>query len=175
MKINKPILIVMSAYFILEYNMPKCPFCNNEVKEEEAIFNTKTKRYYHPQCYDILLERKNLCDYICNLFGYKKPSVKAYQQMSSYYDRGVSYADMLLALKYFYEVKKGDISKSQGGIGIVPYILDEAKEFSTLEELKKKELIEKFERNAEEKKETLYIKVTERPNRDKKEIDINAL
>ena len=53
--------------------------------------------------------------------------------------------------------------------------VDEAKEFSTLEELKKKELIEKFERNAEEKKETLYIKVTERPNRDKKEIDINAL
>ena len=38
--------------------MPKCPHCNNEVKEEDAIYNTKTKRYYHEQCYNILLDRK---------------------------------------------------------------------------------------------------------------------
>ena len=43
---------------------------------------------------------------------------------------------MLLALKYFYEIKKRDINKSQGGIGIIPYVLDEAKEFATLEKIK---------------------------------------
>lgn len=155
--------------------MPKCPHCNNEVKEEEAIYNTKTKRYYHEFCYNTLLERKELIDYICELFNYKKPSVKVYQQMSSYYEYGTSYADMLLALKYFYEIKKGDINKSQGGIGIIPYVLEEAKEFATLEKIEQDKLIQKFEENNLEKKEIKYIHIAEQRNKQKKNIDINAL
>lgn len=156
--------------------MPKCPFCNNEVKEEEAIYNTNTKRYYHENCYNILLDRKKLINYICELFNYKKPSVKVYQQMSSYYERGISYSDMLLSLKYFYEIKKGDINKSQGGIGIIPYVLEEAKNFVTLEKIEQDKLIKKFEENSLEKKETKYIYITEqRNNKQKKNIDINAL
>ena len=155
--------------------MKKCPVCNNEVKEEEAIFNIKTKRYYHEKCYQILLDRKKLSDYICELFGYKKPSVKIYQQMTSYYNKGISYADMLLALRYFYEVKKGDINKSQGGIGIITYILEEAKEFVTLEKIEKDKLIQKFQDNEKNKKQTIYRHVVEFNNKNKKEIDINIL
>ena len=154
--------------------MPKCPHCNNEVKEEDAIYNTKTKRYYHEFCYNELLERKQLCDYVCELFSYKKPSVRIYQQMTSYHDKGVSYSDMLLALKYFYEIKKGDINKSQGGIGIIPYVLDEAKEFATLEKLEQDKLIAKFEEN-EQIKKIKIIKITEQHNKNKKQIDINSL
>ena len=154
--------------------MPKCPHCNNEVKEEDAIYNTKTKRYYHEFCYNELLERKQLCDYVCELFSYKKPSVRIYQQMTSYHDKGVSYSDMLLALKYFYEIKKGDINKSQGGIGIIPYVLDEAKEFATLEKIEQDKLIAKFEQN-EQIKEIKIIKVIEPHNKNKKQIDINSL
>lgn len=154
--------------------MPKCPHCNNEVKEEDAIYNTKTKRYYHEFCYNELLERKQLCDYVCELFSYKKPSVRIYQQMTSYHDKGVSYSDMLLALKYFYEIKKGDINKSQGGIGIIPYVLEEAKEFATLEKLEQDKLIAKFEQN-EQIKEIKIIKITEQRNKNKKQIDINSL
>lgn len=155
--------------------MPKCPHCNNEVKEEEAIYNTKTKRYYHEFCYNELLDRKKLCDYVCELFNYKKPSVRIYQQMANYYKHGVSYSDMLLALKYFYEIKKGDINKSQGGIGIIPYVLDEAKEFITLEKIEQNKLIQKFQVNAIEKKETLVVHVQEKEKRNKKNIDINSL
>lgn len=155
--------------------MPKCPHCNNEVKEEDAIYNTKTKRYYHEFCYNELLERKKLCDYVCELFNYKKPSVKIYQLMVNYYERGVSYTDMLLALKYFYEIKKGDINKSQGGIGIIPYVLDEAKEFAILEKIKQDKLIAKFETNAIEKKETIIVHIIERNNKQRKNIDINTL
>jgi hypothetical protein len=155
--------------------MPKCPHCNYEVKEEDAIYNTKTKRYYHEFCYNELLERKKLCDYVCELLNYKKPSVRIYQQMTNYYERGVSYTDMLLALKYFYEIKKGDINKSQGGIGIIPYVLDEAKEFATLEKIKQDKLIAKFETNAIEKKETIIVHIIERNNKQRKNIDINTL
>ena len=165
----------VSAYFVLEGVVPKCPYCNNEVKEEDAIYNTKTKRYYHELCYNILLERKQLVDYICELFNYKKPSVKIYQQMSNYYERGVSYSDMLLALKYFYEIKKGDINKSQGGIGIVPYVLEEAKEFVTLEKIEQDKLVKKFENSTIEQKETKIIHVAEQHNKQRKNIDINML
>jgi hypothetical protein len=33
---------------------------------------------------------------------------------------------MLKSLKYFYEVKKNDVSKAKGGIGIIPYIYQDA-------------------------------------------------
>lgn len=155
--------------------MKKCPVCNKEVLEEEAIYNTNTKRYYHESCYNILLDRKKLVDYICELFGYKKPSVKVYQQMTSYYNKGISYADMLLALRYFYEVKKGDINKAQGGIGIITYVLDEAKNFASLEEIEKNNLIQKFQENELNKKETIYRQIVEFNNKNKKQIDINSL
>ena len=166
----------MSAYFIYGEHMVKCPHCNNEVREEEAIYNTKTKRYYHEACYQELLNRKALCDYVCSLFNYKKPSVKIYQQMNSYYERGISYADMLLTLKYFYEIEKNDVNKSQGGIGIIPYALDRAKEYISLEEIEKNKLIEKFERKATEIKETKTIIVKEKPKeKNRKNIDIDTL
>jgi len=155
--------------------MKKCPVCNKEVLEEEAIYNTNTKRYYHESCYNILLDRKKLVDYICELFGYKKPSVKVYQQMTSYYNKGISYADMLLALRYFYEVKKGDINKAQGGIGIITYVLDEAKNFASLEEIERNNLIKKFQENELNKKETIYRQIVEFNNKNKKQIDINSL
>ena len=156
--------------------MKKCPVCNNEVKEEDAIYNTKTKRYYHELCYQSLLDRKKLCDYICEVYGYKGPSPKMYQQMTSYYERGISYSDMLLALKYFYEVEKGDPSKSQQGIGIIPYVLDRAKEYTSLEEIEKNKLIEKFELKAKEKLPPKEIFIQEKvKNKNRKNIDINSL
>ena len=156
--------------------MKKCPVCNNEVKEEDAIYNTKTKRYYHELCYQSLLDRKKLCDYICEVYGYKGPSPKMYQQMTSYYERGISYSDMLLALKYFYEVEKGDPNKSQQGIGIIPYVLDRAKEYTSLEELEKNKLIEKFELKAKEKLPPKEIFIQEKvKNKNRKNIDINSL
>ena len=37
-----------------------------------------------------------------------------------------SYSGMLKALKYFYEVKRADLSKANNGIGIIPYIYQDA-------------------------------------------------
>ena len=154
--------------------MVKCGHCNNEVKLEDAIYNTKTKRYYHEKCYQDLLDRKQLCDYICEVWKYKKPSPKMYQQMTNYYERGISYKDMLLTLKYFYEVEKGDVKKSQDGIGIIPYVLERAKEYSTLEKLEQDRLIKKFEEE-QNKKSITQRSVKEEPRKNKKLINIDNL
>ena len=36
---------------------------------------------------------------------------------------------MLGTLVYWYEIKKAQIDKAQGGIGIIPYIYEQAKEY----------------------------------------------
>ena len=61
------------------------------------------------------------------LFGldYVTPRIRKQinQYMSEY---NYSYTGILKALKYFYEIKKNNIDKSQNGIGIVPYIYNDA-------------------------------------------------
>ena len=37
-----------------------------------------------------------------------------------------TYSGMLKALIYFYEIKKNDTSKANGGIGIIPYVYNDA-------------------------------------------------
>lgn len=44
-------------------------------------------------------------------------------------DYKYSYSGILRTLKYFYEVKQNDISKSNNGIGIVPWVYQEAYQY----------------------------------------------
>ena len=41
-------------------------------------------------------------------------------------DYNYTYSGILRTLKYFYEVKQNDLSKSNNGIGIVPWVYQEA-------------------------------------------------
>ena len=36
---------------------------------------------------------------------------------------------MYFALKYHYEIKKGDVSKSENGIGIIPHIYEDSRKY----------------------------------------------
>lgn len=40
-----------------------------------------------------------------------------------------SYSGILKTLQYFFEIKKNPIEKANGGIGIVPYVYDDAKKY----------------------------------------------
>lgn len=52
------------------------------------------------------------------------------KQIKTYVDEyHFSYSGIMLTLKFFFEVKKNDISKSNGGIGIVPYVYKQAEEY----------------------------------------------
>ena len=44
-------------------------------------------------------------------------------------DFNYTYSGILSTLKYWFEVKHNDISKSHGGIGIVPYVYNDAKNY----------------------------------------------
>ena len=58
-------------------------------------------------------------------WDYVKPRVK--KQISQYIDEyNFTYSGIRKALMYFYEIKGKSLDKAQGGIGIVPYIYQDA-------------------------------------------------
>ena len=57
-------------------------------------------------------------------------SPRVRKQINQYIDEyGYTYSGIRKALIYFYEIKHNDISKANGGIGIVPYCYQQAKDY----------------------------------------------
>lgn len=106
----------------------KCNYCGSGVDQNEAL-RYKDKNY-HKNCCQLAQERDKVCDYICYIFGLKKPGPRNYQLLKIYTtEKGYTYKGIFYALKYFYEVKKNDITKGNERIGIVPYVYEEAQKY----------------------------------------------
>ena len=71
-------------------------------------------------------DKEALFYYILKLFGVQSEEQPVSKwnltQMEKFKAQGYPYRGQLLALKYFFEVKKSSIEKAHGSIGIVPYI-----------------------------------------------------
>lgn len=105
--------------------MPKCYLCDKNVPSADAV---KAYGYnFHKHCAELYQDKRELQDYICILFGYKKPGPRILQQIKKYVEEdGYTYREIKLTLQYFFEVRKNSIKKANGGIGIVPYVYEEA-------------------------------------------------
>lgn len=107
----------------------KCPYCEMSLDKDDAI--PYKKRYYHQNCFNTWkLEaehRKELISYICTLYQIDAPTgmilkqIKEFQEEYKYKLKGVE-----LALRYFHETLENPIREGDG-IGIVPFVYDEAK------------------------------------------------
>lgn len=110
----------------------KCMICGKVFDRDKEPFEKVTsRRYAHKEC--CLNPEKNQSDrskldqYICELFGYSFVPPNVQMQIKEYVeDYKYSEIGILNTLKYFYEIKKGDIVKAKGGIGIVAYVYTEA-------------------------------------------------
>lgn len=74
-------------------------------------------------------DRMALENYIKHLFQVDFVPPLAQKQLKDYMnssERRYTYSGILKTLKYFYEIKHGDISKAKNGIGIVPFVYDDA-------------------------------------------------
>ena len=68
--------------------------------------------------------------YICQLLGYEEVTAKIAKQIEKYHkELGFTYSGMLKSLKYHYEINKNSTVQANGGIGIIPYVYDEAKNY----------------------------------------------
>ncbi|WP_239704949.1 hypothetical protein [Mammaliicoccus sp. E-M24] len=164
----------------------KCPYCNQSGEKENMIHQSTTKRYWHKECLEEnekkrlagmtdkdrdKEERKKLIEYICKLFDIDAPTGFILKQIKEYHtEYNYRYYAIQLALEYFFVVKQNDTGKSKG-IGIVPYIMEDAKEFyMNLARLKNEKYIE-----AETKTVKVKTNKNRTNNRKKKLIDMEDI
>jgi len=131
-----------------------CRLCkqrfNTEV--EEAVL-VGQKSYYHKSCYEIW--KKNLDNPQGNMdtdFWYEALVDYLYRDVKMSIDfqklqnqwknftkpgRNMTPKGIFFAMKYFYDVQKGEVEKAMGGIGIVPSIYSRSSEYWQNREMQK--------------------------------------
>lgn len=114
----------------------KCLYCGQQFdREVEPTKQVNGRRYAHLKCWEnhvanMSQEEKDIeafFDYTKNLFGedynylLTKKLAERYVKENNY-----SYSGMLKSLKWYYEKQGNSIDKSNGSIGIIPYIYKQA-------------------------------------------------
>ena len=116
-----------------------CKICQERFnRDKEPAIPIGGNRYAHKKCVEeshIEIPQKTQSDldyealekYIMNLFDKKTLSAKIQKQIRDYRQTyNYSYSGMLKTLKWWYEIKGNTLEKSNQGIGIVPFIYDDA-------------------------------------------------
>lgn len=179
-------------------DIKKCRWCgvyfNTSKMEKDMWIMPVNGWYYHKDCWEdkqkpgsikpeasvdefdtyrqnifLFIERdlKGTCDY-----------ARITQQMKQYKlnNKEWTYKGMFFALKWFYEVKKNDWGKANGGLGILPYIYYEGTEYWRELERRSTGLIAQITKEMEEraKKEPIVI-VRKKKEKDKTRIKLEDI
>jgi hypothetical protein len=114
-----------------------CYYCKEKFnRDKEPAVAISARRYAHTKCVEeneaqLSQEEKDLIElnkYVKELLKDNYNSTKVKKQIKEYKEKyNYSYSGILKSLIYFYEIKNNSIEKANGGIGIVPYIFEEAK------------------------------------------------
>lgn len=109
-----------------------CGECGEKLDKAEAAY--EKPKYYHKECYAQKLKRRELFDYVCQLFHLKVPGPANYALRKKYVAEGMTDDEILKTLRYAYEIKHIDKKKADDRIGIVPYYREAAlKYFNAIE------------------------------------------
>ena len=118
-------------------HMVKCFYCGKMLDaSSEPYTKPRANRYAHAACdrqanANKTQEEKDyeaLVEYIKHLFG--KPNPRVWKQLKEYREiHNYSYSGMLKTLIWWFEIKHNDIEKANGGIGIIPYVYDQASQY----------------------------------------------
>ena len=164
----------------------------NILKENEDYIRRGT-HYYHKSCYDLREQRK------------KNPSIKIEANDNFWKDAAYDYLRFIVKLQvtplffkqwhdflkqnkdysakglyfailYFYEIKKGDKEKSNGGIGIIPYVYDEARKYWYERENRQHGIVNHIEQQIKDAAARKQITLTKKEIKPRKfEVDFSVL
>ena len=119
----------------------KCSVCGEKFdRDKTQAVKSGARRYAHHRCMpdgelvpltnpvdDDLLALEN---YVSNLFGELYNPAKIKKQIKDYKENyGYSYSGMLKTLIWWYEIKGNSKDKAQGGIGIIPFVYQDASRY----------------------------------------------
>lgn len=124
----------------------KCRICHGiiDTDSQKDWVMPQDKWYYHQSCYDDFAKKKGALKqkdltieadndlWFSAVYDYLKRDLKMalnfnkfLSQWKSFLKKGMTAKGIYFTLRYFYEVRKGDVSKSENGIGIIPFIYEE--------------------------------------------------
>lgn len=119
--------------------MAKCFYCGERFdRNQEEWVAVNSRRYAHKKCHE---EKENtktqeekdyekLIKYIKNKFGYSSLPVRVNKQINDYKkEYNFTYSGMFKALTWWFDIQNHTIEKANGGIGILPYIYNDAKTY----------------------------------------------
>lgn len=125
-------------------HMVSCRVCKGKFdaqEEEKDIVWVMPSRnfYYHKKCYDdwktqtdVNIKKKDdvyidyIYDYLAHDLKIKYDYFVCEAQREKFLKKGYTNKGIFFTLKYFYEIQKGDTEKSNGGLGIVPYVYNDS-------------------------------------------------
>ena len=110
----------------------KCPVCESYNNKEVTIYYQN--RYYCKICYENKTKEsedyKNLIKFICEIYEIDAPTGFMVTQIKNFKEQfNYTYKGMELTLDFFYNVKTNNTPEIEKGLGIIPYIYKEAKQF----------------------------------------------
>lgn len=118
--------------------MVKCLYCGEKFDRLSEPNVKIGRRYAHKKCYEAqdseaLKEQRDkheFFEYIKEIYGSDYNFVSISKQAESYIKQyNFTYSGMLKSLKWFYDVKQNSKESSNGRIGIIPYIYEDAKKY----------------------------------------------
>lgn len=140
--------------------------------------------YYHLDCYKTWVDGKkgykditstssqetyleNIKYYLYKELKMSVDFAKLSSQLKNFLKQGYTLKGILFTLVYFYDIKKGDIDRAHGGIGIVPFIYEEAKQYWIEQSSLRHNILDQIEKQMQERRERETI-IVKRNNRKKK-------
>ena len=112
----------------------KCIYCNRLFPLDSTDYKMVGNRYAHTACYNTFHSPDD--DYISKIYqliktvfgpGYDYKKIEA--QRARMINDGITNQDIYNSLYYFYIVQKHSIARANGGINIVPYIVEDARDY----------------------------------------------
>jgi len=119
-------------------HLVKCLYCGETFDTNvEPFVKPNATRYAHQKCAEEHeknmtqedIEEVALYDYIKKIYGKHYNFMLIKKQIEKFKKQGYSCRGMRLSLQWFYEVKGNSIQDSNGGIGIIPYVFEDAKKY----------------------------------------------
>ena len=163
--------------------MSICPFCGKAVDKngfnciKNNIQGLDTRSYYHIQCHrlaqttpkeewpykifkaqqknsDLDIWAENIYDYMLMEQRIMPDMMRIKSQMKNFEKKGMRPKGIFLSIRYFYEVvSKNGEDKSEGGIGIVPYVYEKAQAYWEEKARRDDQIVQKIEHQIKEMKE----------------------
>ena len=113
-----------------------CVYCRQKFDRDKVDFiQVSPRRYAHKECSELEGQRlyKEEADkialenYIIKLLKIEYVTPRIRKQLNTYVEQyGYTYSGMHKALIYFYEIKGNSPERANGGVGIIPYVYQDA-------------------------------------------------